>query len=339
MSETKETALVRQPQRSFSLMPSSLGEAKELAGIISTSGFAPKGYENNPNGIMIAIQMGADLGLKPMQALQNIAVINGRPSIYGDAALALVMPALDRFHEEFVGTFPNDEFTAVCVSRRKGWPDETRTTFSIGDAKKANLWGKQGPWTQYPQRMLMWRARGFNVRTVGADLLLGLVLAEEAQDYPSIEGTVVASEVVPPTNFLDRIPEGLRDNVEKAFETLNLAPGVRLAKINEFMGGANVEAEAGAQAILDWARDEFAKRKTGQPRAKKGNAKRNAEDATGGPDPQRSAGDAGRPSDAPVGTQQDHQLSDGPVPLKVAPPAVVPPPVQAPPVQDASELF
>ena len=272
MNDTPKDALVRQAPRSFSLVPSSLGEAKELASIIAKSGFAPKGYENNPDGIMIAIQMGADLGLKPMQALQNIAVINGRPSIYGDAALALVMPALERFHEEFTGTFPNDDYTAVCVSRRRGWPDETRTTFSIADAKKANLWGKSGPWTNYPQRMLVWRARGFNLRNVGADLLLGLVLAEEAQDYPTIEGTVIASEVVPPAvSLLDRLPEALRDNIEKAFETLNMAPGLRLAKINEFLGGDGVDPEAGALQLLDWCKDEYAKRLTGKPRVKKGN--------------------------------------------------------------------
>ena len=282
MSDTPKDALVRTTApRSFSLVPGSLGEAKEIAMMIANSDFAPKGYQGKPDNVLVAIQMGADLGLKPMQALQNIAVINGRPSIYGDAALALVIPVLERFTETFEGEEGADGFTAVCIAKRKGWPDETRRTFSIADAKAAKLWGKRGrdgqdtPWITYPKRMLQWRARGFTLRDVGADLLLGLILAEEAQDIP-IEGTVVSSEVVtsPAVVLLDRIPEGLRDNLEKAFETLSLAPGLRLAKINEFLGGAGVDPEAGAQQLLDWCKDEYAKRKTGMPRAKKGNDKK-----------------------------------------------------------------
>ena len=186
---------------------------------------------------------------------------------------------VERFHETFEGTFPNDEFKAVCIIKRKGWPDEIKREFSIADAKKAHLWEKRGhnggetPWVTYPKRMLQMRARGFALRDAASDMLMGLVLAEEAQDYPTIEGTVVSSEEVSPVvSLLDRVPEGLRDNLEKAFETLSLAPGLRLAKINEFLGGDGVDAEAGALQLLEWCRDEFAKRKTGAPRAKKGDA-------------------------------------------------------------------
>lgn len=279
MTDTPKDALVRQAPRSFSLMPSSLGEAKEIANIIANSGLAPKDYVGKPDMILVAIQMGCDLGLKPMQALQNIAVINGRPSIWGDAAAALVQSSgvVERFHETTEGTFPNDDFKAVCIIKRKGWPDEIRREFSVADAKLAKLWNKKGhsggdtPWVTYPKRMLQMRARGFALRDAASDMLMGLVLAEEAQDYPTIEGTVVASEIVEPVSLLDRIPEALRDNLEKAFETLNMAPGLRLAKINEFLGGDGVDPEAGALQLLEWCKDEYAKRKTGQPRAKKGN--------------------------------------------------------------------
>ncbi len=96
-----------------------------------------------------------------------------------------------------------------------------------------------------------------------AKLSSGLILAEEAMDYPdAIEGTVVSSEVVP--SAFDRVPEALRDNVEKAFETLSLPPAMRLVKLNEHLGG-DADPEAGAQALLAWCRDEYARRKTGQP--------------------------------------------------------------------------
>lgn len=279
--EKKETGLVRR-ERAFTLMPGSLGEAQEMAHLIAGSDFAPKDYKGKPANVIIAVQMGADLGLKPMQALQNIAIINGRPSIYGDGALALVLAAgvLDDFKEFYEGE--GDDLTAVCEAKRKGMSSPTRNTFSVKDAKAAALWTKSGPWTNYPKRMLKFRARGFTLRDVASDILLGLVLAEEAMDYPeAINAAVVSVEEAPkPGDLMETIPEAMRDNVEKAFATLHLSAAQRLAKLNEFLGGADVVPEEGATKLLDWCKDEYAKRKTGQPRAPRsnGNAKKTQTD-------------------------------------------------------------
>lgn len=298
------------------MAPGSLGEAMEMATLISGSELCPKAYKHKPADCIVAYEYGASIGLSWMQALRHVAVINGVPSIFGDALPALIYGSgeCERFHEYFEGEKNTDSWTAVCIMKRKGFPDEVKRTFSVADAKKANLWGKQGPWTQYSDRMQQFRARGFTARDTFADKLSGLILAEEAMDYPSIEGTVIASEVVEPAiSLLDKLPEALRDNVEKAFSTLNLAPGLRLAKINEFMAGDGVDLEAGAQAILDWARDEFAKRKTGKPRAKK-------------------AADNGKQAE-PVKADEPK-----PEPVRVELPPVTPP-VQAAQAQDSSELF
>lgn len=269
---------VPRPSRTWSLMPNTLGEAMEIAKLIAESDFAPKDYRGKPANVLIAIQMGADVGLSPMQSLQNIAVINGRPAIWGDAALALVQSAgvLERFHELFEGTPNTDTYTAVCIAKRKGLPDEVRRTFSVADAKRANLWGKTGaqgqptPWVTYPQRMLQMRARGFALRDVAADRLMGLILAEEAMDLEVVVENRAAAPLTP-TGLFERVPEALRDNVEKAFETLSLAPGLRIAKLHEFLA-EGIDPETGAQALLEWCRNEYAKRKTGKPKAE-GNGK------------------------------------------------------------------
>jgi hypothetical protein len=127
--------------------------------------------------------MGNELGLKPIQSLQNIAVINGKPCIYGDACMALV-----KIHPEFEDVtehFDEELQAAVCKVKRKGQTVHT-SIFSIEDAKKAGLWNRQGPWTQYPRRMLQMRARGFALRDAFPDALQGLILAEEAQDYKDV---------------------------------------------------------------------------------------------------------------------------------------------------------
>jgi hypothetical protein len=84
-----------------------------------------------------------------------------------------------------------DSLTAVCEAKRQGYPAPSVSRFSVTDAKKASLWGKTGPWTQYPSRMLQLRARGFALRNAFADALRGLVTAEEAQDYPTQPEPVV----------------------------------------------------------------------------------------------------------------------------------------------------
>ena len=128
------------------------------------------------------MQFGAELGMKPMQSLQGIAVINGKPSLYGDALMGLV---LDSGKCEFIRErieLADGEAVAICESKRKDQPQERVSTFSVPDAKKAGLWGKSGPWSLYPMRMLTMRARAFNLRDNFADVLRGMSVAEEVED-------------------------------------------------------------------------------------------------------------------------------------------------------------
>jgi hypothetical protein len=171
-------------QRAGGLALASFDDAFRFATMVAKSEFAPKDFRGKPESCLLAIQHGAEIGLSPMQSLQNIACINGRPAIWGDAALALCLASqvCDGIHETIEGD--GDNMTAVCKTRRKGKDANVVAQFSVADAKKAGLWGKTGPWTQYPKRMLQLRARGFALRDAFPDVLRGLVTAEEAQDYP-----------------------------------------------------------------------------------------------------------------------------------------------------------
>lgn len=159
------------------LAPTNMKEAMEFAGLLAKSDIVPKDYQGKPGNVLVAIQWGMEIGLQPMQAMQNIAVINGRPSIWGDAMIALVR-ACPAF--EYITETQTDR-EATCVIKRKGEPEAVRT-FSMEDAKKAGLMGKSGPWTQYPKRMMQMRARSWALRDVFPDVLKGMICAEEALD-------------------------------------------------------------------------------------------------------------------------------------------------------------
>lgn len=167
-----------------------------LAQLFHRAGMLPNGV-SSPEQVCIALMAGTEAGLTPTQAIQNIMVVNNRPTIWGDAAIGLVW-ASDKMesHDEGVeGT--GDTRTAYCTVKRKGDAAAYTIRFSVADAKQAKLWGKSGPWTTHPDRMLKLKARAFALRDKFADVLKGLNIHEEVVDYAPTGPTLVAVESTP----------------------------------------------------------------------------------------------------------------------------------------------
>ena len=180
------------PRQTFDLSPQTFDQALTFSQYLADSDMVPKDFKGKPGNCLIAMQWGAELGLKPLQALQNLAVINGRPALWGDAVIALVRNSpLCEFVIE-----TDDGSTATCRVKRRGEPEQQRT-FSMDDARAAGLLGKSGPWTQYPRRMRQMRARAFALRDVFPDVLRGMPMAEEVMDTPT-ERHMGSVEIVTP---------------------------------------------------------------------------------------------------------------------------------------------
>ncbi|MCX8498128.1 MAG: recombinase RecT, partial [Caulobacteraceae bacterium] len=134
----------------------------------------------------MGILYGMEVGLSPIAALQRMAIIDGRPTIWGDAALALVQASnllisiKEEIHEDAIQATGN-RLTAICTVTRNGRTEPVTKTFSVEDAKRAGLWQKPGPWSDYPKRMLAMRARAFALRDAFPDVLAGLYLREEIE--------------------------------------------------------------------------------------------------------------------------------------------------------------
>lgn len=168
------------------LVPQSLDDAFRLAKALAMSGdMVPKHFQGKPEMTMAAIVRGMEIGLAPMQALSNIAVINGRASVWGDALPAMMQRAGHHVDADVVGE--GDKMVATATLTRGDTGKQIVRTFSVDDAKKAGLWGKAGPWQTYPKRMLLMRARTWAVRDGAADALMGLQVMEEVQDYQPIK--------------------------------------------------------------------------------------------------------------------------------------------------------
>ena len=162
------------------LVLTNLADMRTAAQIIFQSKLAPEALKT-PEQIFVCLQLGAEIGLRPMQALNNVYVVRGRPVIWGDVALGLVKRSglIDSFIEEIIGE--GEAMVAKVTSSRKGEDVEVISTFSVADAKLAGLWKKSGPWTTHPKRMLKYKARAFNLRDNFPDVLMGMHLAEEME--------------------------------------------------------------------------------------------------------------------------------------------------------------
>lgn len=175
--------------QTFSFAPRTLQEAQEYAMIIANSGICPQALKGRPNDVLVILQLGHELKLKPMQALRSLGCINGVPFAWGDGQLALVKnhPDFEDIEEWLEGDDTNP--VACCTIARRGQKPQTRK-FSKNDALTAGLWGK-AVWKQYPKRMLQHRARSFACRDVFPDALFGLMSEDEAVNINAAPAPVV----------------------------------------------------------------------------------------------------------------------------------------------------
>jgi len=165
------------------------------------AGMVPRGLEGRTpketeGRVAIAIEFGQQFGWSPIQSLQAVLVVNGRPCLWGDGPMALVLRSGKLFEYLATTEGAGDERVAVFKAVRKGVdvrlgghdvrlgePITREVRFSVADAKRAGLWGKSGPWSNYPERMMLYRARAFCLRDLFADVLAGIGIAEEHDEY------------------------------------------------------------------------------------------------------------------------------------------------------------
>lgn len=160
--------------------------ASKLADKICQAGLAPYTRQGPmpAETVAICIMTGMELGLDPMAAMRGVAVINNRPSLFGDVMTGLVRSRGHQIKSWIVDKDPAN-VTAHCIVTRGDTGEKTERSFSMQEAKTAKLIGKPGPWTEYPRRMLQWRAVSWACRDAAADVLMGVPAYEEAIDMPA----------------------------------------------------------------------------------------------------------------------------------------------------------
>jgi hypothetical protein len=237
--------------RVAAIVPRTFEDAQRIARAAFVAGWAPSSFlkgvkeDEAVAKITLAILTGSEVGMPPMSALQSIAIINGRPTIWGDAIPALLWSNDFDLTETLEGE--GDGMIAVCTVIRPNGKEITRK-FSVAMAKTAGLWNKKGkfgedtPWVTYPTRMLQMRARGWAARDGASDVLRGLQMREEVEDYAD-------SSVLPEASGIAELLEAPREGGFKATAVEDAL--VETITVTDENGAAIDEQNGGEENITD----------------------------------------------------------------------------------------
>ena len=173
-----------------------LEACRALGQIYAKTAMVPKQYQGHPEDAAVAIQWGAEIGLAPLQALQNVAVVNGNATLWGDALVALAKGS--GVCEYLTTQWDEQTKTAIVTTKRKGEPEESRS-YSLADAQMAGL-ASRDTYKKFPKRMISHRARSHLLRDVYADILKGFNVREvvEEDDAAGIYSKP-EKDITPPT--------------------------------------------------------------------------------------------------------------------------------------------
>ena len=170
--------------QSNQIMPATLHDKMEMAEVFVKSNLMPRGLDK-PEKVVIALEMGHELGLPPLIAIMNIAVINSKPTLKADmmVALALRSGKIEDIRISFIGKeHENDENYGCRVTiKRKDIKTLFKATFTRRDAKVAGLSFKDN-WQKYERRMLKHRAMAFCIRDSLPEIFAGIYLPDELEN-------------------------------------------------------------------------------------------------------------------------------------------------------------
>jgi len=198
------------------LVPASYSELMQLSALLHASGLAPHTLDT-PQKVAVAMAMCLELGRPIITGIQDMAVINGKVGMYGDAILGLIRASgeLEAFEQWEEGQPLQDNWVVYTRLKRRGHKEVTGS-FSWLEAKRAgydNPKRRDGnpdttsPWRRFTRRMMQFKARNFILRDQFGDILRGMKSDDELRDVVDLEsheGGLYSAPVSEPQSVADR---------------------------------------------------------------------------------------------------------------------------------------
>lgn len=160
--------------------------AYQMAKGLSESTLVPMQFQKNPANCLIALEQSNRLGISPMAVMQNLYIVQGRPSFSSSFIIALINSSKKydmelQFDEEEKDGKP---YACTCWTELNGRRvSGIKITMDMAD-KEGWLKKNGSKWQTIPQVMLRYRAASFFARMNCPELSIGLYSKEELDDMP-----------------------------------------------------------------------------------------------------------------------------------------------------------
>jgi hypothetical protein len=175
-------------------------EFKEMARELAPATILPAALKQTPANLVVIMMTGAELGMSPMQAVRNIHLIDGKPTLSADAIAALCMRHRDVCEELTLILTTDTE--AKYRAKRAGASQAVELSFTMAQATKAGLAGR-GNWAKFPASMLRARCVSAICRAVFPDLMSGLYEADSGELTNGVPSSEVAAPVAAKAEAID----------------------------------------------------------------------------------------------------------------------------------------
>lgn len=199
--------------------------AMQAAEMLATSRMVPTTYQNNPGSCFIALNTALRLRMDPLMIMQNLYVVQGRPSWSGQFAIALVniCPKFELTWFEFRNGEDFQAGVRMCAQLKTG--QHVYGTWVTPEMVKAEGWGKK--WQTMPEQMYKYRAAAFFARTNCPEALLGLSVEGEAEDMADKS----QSDIKPPLFRAKASPKAVKGDVVDAEKVPDTPAVVKNAEV------------------------------------------------------------------------------------------------------------
>lgn len=169
----------------------------DMANMLAKSTIVPITYQNRPENTFIALDMASRMGVSPLVVMQNLYVIQGKPSFSGSAIASMIRsnPNFTKVQLNYVGVEGTDGRGAYVTAIDKSTDTTLKGgTVTIGISKKEGWYQKAGSkWQTMPEIMLAYRAYAWFGRVYCPELLMGLQTTEEVIDVTPVTETIVVN--------------------------------------------------------------------------------------------------------------------------------------------------
>jgi hypothetical protein len=184
LEKTNLPAVANEAASEGSFSVQSFDHAQRVAKMLSSSSLVPEAYKNNIQNTMIALEMSNRIGASPLMVMQNLYIVQGKPS-WSSSFIIASLNSCKRFSPlRFETKGEGDAYGCVAWAYDLASGDKLKGPKVTWEMVKAEGWlSKAGSkWKTMPELMFRYRAAAFFGRLYAPDILMGMQTAEEVGD-------------------------------------------------------------------------------------------------------------------------------------------------------------